>query len=138
MPDNEEVLADTLSSSRTILMSPSIHSYIRTHRRKWALTQKELVFLLGRKSSTHVSRLEQAKRTPHVEIIIACEILFGTPSDQLLPKLYEEVEEEVMARAAELYEKLEGESGHAAARKKEFLSTVLKRAITRFNTTEGV
>jgi|SRR3989344_819470 len=132
-----KVLADTLSSPRTILMS-SIHSYIRTHRRKWALTQKDLAFLLGRKSSTHVSRLEQSKRTPHVEIILACEILFGISSGQLLPKLYEEVEEQVMARAKELYEKLEGERSHPATRKKEFLSTVLKRAVTRLNQTEGV
>ena len=38
----------------------------------------------------------------------------------------------------ELYEKLEGERSHPATRKKEFLSTVLKRAVTRLNQTEGV
>lgn len=118
-------------------MSSSIHSYIRTHRRKWALTQKELAFLLGRKSSAHISKLEQAKRSPTVDVILACKILFGVSSGQLLPKLYEEVENEVMARAAELYEKLEGKQSRSAARKKEFLSEVLKRAITRLNTTEG-
>jgi transcriptional regulator with XRE-family HTH domain len=118
-------------------LSSTIHSYIRTHRRKWALTQKELAFLLGRKSSTHVSKLEQAKRTPTVDIIIACEIIFGMSSGQLLPKLYEEVEGDVMARAAELYEKIDGKKSRAAARKKELLSAVLNRAITRLITTEG-
>ena len=46
-------------------MSLPVHGYLRTHRRKWALTQKELAFLLGHKSSTHVSRLEKIDGGSH-------------------------------------------------------------------------
>lgn len=119
-------------------MSSSVHSYLRTHRRKWALTQKELAFLFGRKSSTHVSRLEQRKRIPTIDIVLACEILFDMPTRALYPKLYADIEEKVLARASKLYEHLERGTNHTAARKKELLSVVLKRAITRLNETKGI
>ena len=119
-------------------MSSPVHSYLRTHRRTWGLTQKELAFLLGRKSPTHVSRLEKRKRAPTVDIVLACEILFGVKSHMIFPTLYEEIEDDVLARAAKLYEELQHKTSRPALRKKEFLSIALKRAITRINQTEGV
>ena len=119
-------------------MSSPVHSYLRTHRRKWALTQKELAFLFGRKSSTHVSRLEKHKRMPAIEIVLACEILFDTTPRALYPKLYADIEERVLARASKLYERLERETNYTAVRKKELLSVALKRAITRLNETKGI
>lgn len=117
-------------------MSLRVQSYLRTERRKWALTQKELTFLLGRKSPTHISRLEQGKRLPSADAILACEILFGVAPRTLFPKLYADTEENVMERAAILYEQLEQEGSLPAQRKKEFLSVALKRAITRLNQPE--
>ena len=119
-------------------MSSPVHSYLRAHRRKWALTQKELAFLFGRKSSTHVSRLEKHKRMPAIEIVLACEILFDTTPRALYPKLYADIEERVLARASKLYERLERETNYTAVRKKELLSVALKRAITRLNETKGI
>lgn len=117
-------------------MSLRVQSYLRTERRKWALTQKELTFLLGRKSPTHTSRLEQGKRIPSADALLACEILFGIHPRILFPKLYADVEEQVLARASTLYEQLEQEGSLPAQRKKEFLSAALKRAITRLNQPE--
>lgn len=119
-------------------MSSPVHSYLRTHRRKWALTQKELAFLLGHKSATHVSRLEQGKRIPGTDVVLACEVLFGITPRSCFPHLYTGVEEAVHSRAAILHESLEKKTGKAAMRKKEFLSSVLKRAITSPNQLEGV
>ncbi|MGA8149115.1 MAG: helix-turn-helix transcriptional regulator [Gallionellaceae bacterium] len=119
-------------------MSSPVHSYLRTHRRKWALTQKELAFLLGQKSSAHVSRLEQGKRIPSSEVVLACEVLFGTTPRNFFPKLYVDIEKAVLARAATLYERLDKEMSKTALRKKEFLSSILKRAVTHLNQTEGV
>ncbi len=119
-------------------MSLPVHSYLRTHRRKWALTQKDLAFLFGRKSPTHVSRLEKSKRVPTIDIVLACEILFGVKSHLIFPKLYEEIEDNVLARAAKLYEELEHKTSRTALKKKEFLNISLKRAINRLNQTEGV
>lgn len=119
-------------------MSSLIHSYLRTHRRKWALTQKELAFLLGHKSPTHISRLEQGKRAPSKEVVIACEVLFGLSPRSCFPKSYAEVEGAVLARAATLYKQLDENTKQVSMRKKEFLSAALKRAITRLNQIEGV
>ncbi|MCK9345039.1 MAG: helix-turn-helix domain-containing protein [Candidatus Pacebacteria bacterium] len=119
-------------------MSSRIHTYLRTHRRKWALTQKDVAFLLGNKSAAHISRLEQGKRKPTNEAVLACEVLFGLSPKQCFPKVYEEIEESVLARAATLYEDLDQRTGKVALRKKEFLSAALKRAITRINELQGV
>lgn len=119
-------------------MSSRVHCYLRRERRKWALTQKELAFLLEKTSSAHMSRLEHCKRPPSVRILIACEVLFGIPARKLFPKLYADIEESVLARAATIYETLERDFGRAATKKKELLSALLKRAITRLNSNEGI
>lgn len=119
-------------------MSSRIHTYLRTHRRKWALTQKEIAFLVGNKSAAHISRLEQGKRKPTKEIVLACEVLFGLSPKQCFPKVYEEIEENVLARAATLYERLDHETGKVPVRKKEFLTAALRRAVTRINQPQGV
>jgi len=115
---------------------PRIHSYLRTHRRKWALTQKELIYLLGRECASSISRLEQGKRPPCAALLLTCEVLFGITPRELFPKLYADVEEELLARAAKLYETLEGNEGPVVEKKKEFLDNVLKRAVTRINTSK--
>ncbi|MGO8754728.1 MAG: helix-turn-helix transcriptional regulator [Gallionellaceae bacterium] len=119
-------------------MSSLVNSYLRTHRRKWALTQKELAFLLGQKSSAHVSRLEQGKRIPSSEVVLACEVLFGTTPRNFFPKLYVDIEKAVLARAATLCERLDKETSKSAMRKKEFLSSILNRAGNQLNETKGV
>lgn len=118
-------------------MSSPVHYYLRKARREWALTQKELSFLLGRKSASSVSRLEQCERNPCAAILFACEVLLERPPRALFPKLYAQIEEQVLIRAAKLYEALEKESSKEALRKKEFLSAVLKRAISSLNETKG-
>lgn len=119
-------------------MSSRVHCYLRRERRKWALTQKELAFLLSKASSSHMSRLEQCARLPSTAILIASEVLFGLSPREIFPTLYGEIEEKVLARAATLYELLEREASMAATKKKEFLAALLDRAITRLNDLEGV
>ena len=114
-------------------MSPPLLCYLRRERRKWAFTQEELAFLLGKTSTPHISRLEQGKSPPSAAILIACEVLFDTTSRTIFPKRYTEIEELVLARAAELYALLESEKTPAAHKKKEFLHTLLNRAITHLN-----
>lgn len=119
-------------------MSLLVHSYLRRERRKWALTQKDLVFLLGKSCPAHMSRLEHGKRPPSAHILIACEMLFGVPAQSIFPKIYADIEECVLAHAATLFETLENDPGSEAIKKKELLSALLKRAITRLNSNEGV
>ena len=114
-------------------MHKKIPSYMRTHRRKWGLTQKELAHLLGAKSGTQVSRLERLIRKPKLFIALACQVIFGELPHRLFPKLFSKVEESVMQRAYQLYKKLEGSTSKAAKRKLELLNDVLHRATGKSN-----
>ena len=78
---------------------------LRTHRRSWGLTQKEMAELLGFESPAHVSRIEQGKRTPSTETALACTALFGVPLEELFPQLAVEIEEYAKAfrKVAENY-----------------------------------
>jgi transcriptional regulator with XRE-family HTH domain len=65
---------------------------LRTHRRTWGLTQRELAELLGFESPTHVSRLEHGKRVPGLETALFCATLFGASLGDLFPQVAAEAE----------------------------------------------
>lgn len=111
-------------------MSSRVPSYLRTRRRQWGLTQRELAQLLGAKSRAQVSRLERDERLPSVRTLIACLIIFGGSTVELFPHLYAEVEEGVLRNAAGLREALKADSTLRGVRKHELLQSMLARAIT--------
>ena len=102
-------------------MSSRVPTYLRTHRRKWGLTQTELAKLLGSKSRASVSRLECGKRTPSVESLLSCVVLFGADAPELFPHLYSHIEERVLRSAAAFLEELERDTSLKSARKRELL-----------------
>jgi len=110
------------------MQNNKISTYMRAHRKRWGLTQRELAHLLGIKSATQVSRYERLLRKPHLRIALACQIIFGEFPHAMYPKLYTKVEESVMQRAYQLYEKLEGTKSKAAKRKLDLLDDMLRRA----------
>jgi transcriptional regulator with XRE-family HTH domain len=59
---------------------------LRTHRRTWGLSQRELADLLGMESRAHISRIERGKRSPSFETALACSTLFGVPLGVLFPQ----------------------------------------------------
>lgn len=65
-------------------------SYLRTHRKRWGLSCKELALLLGI-SPDAVSKYELGKRPIPTRVLIACELLFGVPGVELFPALYANV-----------------------------------------------
>src|ERR1700704_120829 len=102
-------------------MERILKTYLRTLRRRWGLTQRELAFLIGAKSGTIISRLERLKRIPNLPAALACLIVFdGTPSD-VFPGIFTEIEEGVLRRATELYETLQGDPSKATRAKLDFL-----------------
>ena len=114
-------------------MHHKIPSYILTHRKRWALTQKELARLFGAKSETQVSRWERSIRKPTLHVVLASQVIFGETPEDMFPKLYSEVEERVMQQAHKLYTSLAGSTSKASKRKLELLDDVLRRAIGRSN-----
>jgi len=112
-------------------MASALKSYLRTHRRLWGLTQGELAYLLGLKSTTSVSRVERYERQPTFNIALASQIIFDRPPAELFPGPYSEIEEAVMRQANDLYERLQGSSSKVTRMKLDLLENMLKRVAQR-------
>lgn len=112
-------------------MDKKLRYYLRPQRRRWGFTQKELAFIIGAKSRTVVSRLEHGKRPPSLETAFALHIVFGTDAAEFFPVLFAEVEHDVLARAYDLYERLQGNRSKAARMKLDFLEEMFARAKRR-------
>lgn len=112
--------------------------YLRTHRRVWGLTQRELASLMGFKNATHVSRIENSKRAPTVESALACQVIFGIPPSAMFPHVYALVEEKVMRNIYRLHLALKNTTSLSGLRKRELFSLALKRAIGKPNILEKV
>lgn len=87
-------------------MSTLLESYLKAYRRKSALSQDEVAFLLGTVSGTRVSRYERRARRPLLETAFAYEVIFRTPVKELFAGIYQKVETETIARAQLLSERL--------------------------------
>jgi DNA-binding XRE family transcriptional regulator len=104
-------------------------NYVRTYRRRWALTQVELAALIGIESRTGISRIEQGERLPSLEAALALEVLFGMAPRMMFPLVYAETEEAVMMHAASLHEGTVHSTNPREKRKSALLEDALGRAI---------
>jgi transcriptional regulator with XRE-family HTH domain len=86
--------------------TPRLPNYIRTFRKRAGLTQEEVAFLLGSKSSAGISRHERFKQTPDLETILAYELLFQAPARNLFTSTHREVEQKLKQRIKLLIRKL--------------------------------
>ena len=102
---------------------------LRTHRRSWGLTLRDLATLLGYKSSAHVSRLESGKRSPGTETALACTVLFSAPLHELFPELINEVDKRIRRRVTRFREGLGQPSTPVDARKLALLDRALKGSL---------
>ena len=109
---------------------------LRTERRAWALSQRELAELLGGRSPTHLARIEAGKRVPTIETALACQVLFGMPPETLFPNVYTEIEERMMQNIYRFREGLLQPTSLSTVRKQKLLEDARKRALTRLNTPE--
>ena len=112
--------------------------YLRTHRRVWGLTVKELAALIGLKSPTSMSRIEHSKRAPRVEVALACQVIFGIPPSAMFPHVYTLVEDKVMWNIYQLHSALEKTTSLSGLRKRELCELALKRATGKPSPLEGI
>lgn len=102
--------------------------YVRTERRRWALTQGELAHLLGFEHRSSVSRIERGQVIPEFETALALQVIFGVAPSDLFPKIFDEIEERVMRQGAVLYEATLQSSKVRERRKRELLELAMQRA----------
>ena len=105
--------------------SHRLPNYLRAFRKRSALSQEEVAFLLGTHSGAKVCRYERFLREPGLQTALAYEAIFRRPVSELFPGLYETVEKEVRARAKALkYKKSLGGEDRLATRKRQTLATI--------------
>lgn len=80
-------------------MSPrQLPNYLRSQRKRLALSQSEMAFLLGAQSDTKVCRYERFVREPSLETALAYEVIFQKPIKELFAGRYREIEKQVADR----------------------------------------
>ena len=95
---------------------------LRTHRKTWGFSQRELGALLGYASRTEVGRIEQGKRAPSIETALACAALFGVPMKELFPQLFDKVERTFCSRITDFDLGITHHTTSKSARKRELLA----------------
>ncbi len=113
------------------LFPMSQRNYLSHHRKRWALSQRELALLLGHASRSVVSRLELGHGRPSLPFVIRCEAVFGVPVGDLFPDLYDGNLDVVMRQAAVLDRQLRGRTDAGSERKRALLLEMVGRAPNR-------
>ncbi len=91
------------------------------YRRRWRLQQSDLAFLVDLAVPSAISRYEKTGRTPPTELLIAFEVVFGCCGHELFPALYDEIADQVMRRAKQMFEDIEGLDDEATEAKRALL-----------------
>jgi len=106
-------------------MSRKLQNYVRSHRKRFGLTQDETAFLLGINSGAKVSRYETFQGVPSLKTALALQSLFGVPIAELFAGIYERVEKETSKRAQILEHKMEhATANNSASRKSQLLRAI--------------
>ena len=95
-------------------MTKSIPHYLRRHRLRRGLTQRETAYLVGNQTPATVCQHEGLSREPDLRSALAYQVVYGVPADELFGGIYKDVEEQVTKRAHELSKELPKKDGNAA------------------------
>lgn len=103
-----------------------IANYLRAHRRRSGLNQRELAQIVGYITQAPVSEHERSVAIPALLIALSYEVVFRVPVSELFPGLYRaveaQVEEQLTRIEAELQESsAKGQRAAFIARKLEWL-----------------
>jgi DNA-binding XRE family transcriptional regulator len=103
-----------------------ISNYLRSHRRKSGLSQRELAHIVGYDTQAPVSEHERSVAIPALLIALSYEVVFRVPLSELFPALYRTVEVNIEEQLTRMEDELQQSSakGHRAAyiaRKLEWL-----------------
>jgi len=81
------------------MSSPKLGSYLRTHRLKSGLTQKDVAALLGLETGSTISRIEKSNHIPSVKVILGYCVLFEARPQELVPRNILDIENTIHAGA---------------------------------------
>jgi transcriptional regulator with XRE-family HTH domain len=89
----------------------TLASYIRYHRKRSGLSQRELAQLLGYPDQESVSRHERSRSMPPLIIALRYQAIFRVPVSDLFPGHYENIQRVIDERLAKMEQELQQRSG---------------------------
>ena len=105
---------------------PQLPNYLLPQRKRLALSQDEVAFLMGTHGGAGISRYEQFSQTPSLETVLALELILQKPAKELFGGLYEEIRQRVETRAKVLIYKTDrGKQSRRATRKRQALANII-------------
>jgi DNA-binding XRE family transcriptional regulator len=87
-----------------------VTNFLRNHRRRAELSQDEVAFLLGSRSSTGVRHHEGSIHEPTLRTAMAYEVIFRASLKELFAPIYKKIEGDVIKRADKLLRRLPADS----------------------------
>ena len=117
------------------MFSPPLTNYLRTHRKRLALSQEEVAFLLGfqgESKGTKVCRDEKFTREPSLQSALAYEVIYQKPVRELFAGLYQQIEQEVAARAKILTYRKDRKPNQQTIHKRQMLAGLATRQSKQF------
>jgi len=102
------------------------------YRKRSGLSQEELAYLLDAESASKVSRYERSSRIPGLKALIGYELIFGLTIEELFAGMYDNIQENVHDRAAQLLNTLTQEpKKNKTSRKIAFLKGIASNETAR-------
>lgn len=77
-------------------------NYLRLYRKKNGLSQKDVAYLIGYKSTNSISNYERGHKLPQLANLLKLEIIYHTPVAFLFKDHYQEFKKEIQKRAQSL------------------------------------
>lgn len=106
-------------------MARRLTNYLRTHRKRAGLSQKDVSYLLGCATASKVSRYERFVRELSLRTALAYEAVFQTPACELFAGMYDDIRRAVRGRAEALLGRLQSNAPRLeTARKLEVLGVI--------------
>lgn len=84
--------------------------------------------MLGLRGNCRISQFESGQADPPLRIVFGLHVIFGKAAHELFKTQFDEVEEEVLTRAYDLYERLQGSKSRLTKAKLDFLERMFERA----------
>ena len=109
-------------------MAQPFPTYLRTNRRKWALSQGELAELLGGVTADTISKYETLVRPPSAEMLVACEFIFEQPAHTLFPAMSLGIIRAIVRNAETIRARLADGRDAESARKRRLLDGIITRS----------
>lgn len=111
-----------------------LQNYLRTYRKRSGLSQKEIAFLLGCKSSAKISHYECFTRQPNIQTAFALAVIFDAPPHDLFAGLFQEVQQQIVQRAQLLSLKIEVGSPHRTVTAKQAILLAITKSKSKPST----